>query len=241
MACKEVKDRKYQTRKSPPFHAGDCRGATKRGGDGAQWVSRPDGRGVYKWVKAVGAGATRKAAAALKGKAYEIHDNGGRPFRAFVQPKRVQVMKLNWNEETEKSEDGPIVFDSPVKKVYIGEDHMRIGDFPMSAFSRGNSLLARLNATDYVYIGWKIQKFQPMKGDEIIGFESPIGNNDVPYSFAVGKEYTYLLIEEKVLPNSVLDIKKDPYMQYYDWKDDTPDVKKAAKALRMKTLVKRVF
>ncbi len=200
------------------------------------WKSQPDARGVYKWIKATEAG---KAVATPKGKLYKIHDNGGTPFHAFVQPKRVEVMQMKWNKETEKDEEGPIVFETPVKKVYIGEDTMRIGYKPMSAFSKGNSLLAQISANEYVYIGWKIQRFQPIKGDEIVRFESPIGNSDVPYSFAVGKDYTYLLIEEKVVPNSVLDMKKDPYEQYYDWKDETPEVGKAAKSLRMKTIVKR--
>ena len=54
-----------------------------------------------------------------------------------------------------------------------------------------------------------------------------------------GLEYTYLMIEEKVIPNSVLDLKRDPYEQYYGFGGKTPEVKKAAKPLRMKTLVSR--
>lgn len=49
--CKEVQAAKYQTRKSPPFHAQDCKDMTKRGKDG-NYISKPDVRGVYKWVKA---------------------------------------------------------------------------------------------------------------------------------------------------------------------------------------------
>ena len=50
MPCSEVKAAKYQTRKSPPFHAKDCKNLTKKGKDG-EYVSKPDAKGVYKWVK----------------------------------------------------------------------------------------------------------------------------------------------------------------------------------------------
>ena len=67
MVCEEVKDKKYQTRKSPSsrrdgvdaqrklsvpaFHAGDCKGIIKKGKDGF-YISSPDKRGIYKWVPA---------------------------------------------------------------------------------------------------------------------------------------------------------------------------------------------
>jgi hypothetical protein len=57
MECNEVKTPKYQTRKSPAFHAGKCPGQTKQGKDGV-YESKEDARGVYKWIKV---GITRKA------------------------------------------------------------------------------------------------------------------------------------------------------------------------------------
>jgi hypothetical protein len=33
MGCEEVKSEKYQTRKSPAFHAKDCKDLTKKGKD----------------------------------------------------------------------------------------------------------------------------------------------------------------------------------------------------------------
>jgi len=50
MKCEEVKTTKYQTRKSPPFHAGQCAGQTKKGKDGT-YMSKEGSNGVYKWVK----------------------------------------------------------------------------------------------------------------------------------------------------------------------------------------------
>ena len=48
--CKEIKTEKYQTRKSPPFHAGYCIGQVKKGKDG-HYISKEGSNGVYKWVK----------------------------------------------------------------------------------------------------------------------------------------------------------------------------------------------
>ena len=50
MSCKEVKNSKYQTRKSPAFHATNCKGLTKKGKNG-DYVSKANSRGIYKWIK----------------------------------------------------------------------------------------------------------------------------------------------------------------------------------------------
>jgi len=71
MTCTEVKSSKYQTRKSPPFHASDCKGTRKKGKDG-DYISKADKKGVYKWVKISG------KAGMQKGKSYDTVDNGAR-------------------------------------------------------------------------------------------------------------------------------------------------------------------
>ena len=50
-ACIEQKTKKYRSRGSPPYSAMDCKGLTKKGNDGATYVSNPDKRGIYRWVK----------------------------------------------------------------------------------------------------------------------------------------------------------------------------------------------
>ena len=51
MPCKKVRTQKYLTRKSPPFHAKDCAGKTKKGKDNIKWISVADKRGTYTWKK----------------------------------------------------------------------------------------------------------------------------------------------------------------------------------------------
>jgi len=50
--CKKIKtkNKKYLTRKSPPFHAGDCMEHIKKGKDGL-YISKESSNGVYKWIK----------------------------------------------------------------------------------------------------------------------------------------------------------------------------------------------
>jgi len=53
-ACIEQKTKKYRSRGSPPYSAMDCKDLMKKGNDGATYVSKPDKRGIYRWVKGVG-------------------------------------------------------------------------------------------------------------------------------------------------------------------------------------------
>jgi len=62
---------------------------------------------------------------------------------------------------------------------------------------RGNSILLKVK-NKYVYIGEEIYEFKI--NDEIIEYYSPIGNNDVPYPVAFGKENIYFLSEQIYLP-----------------------------------------
>lgn len=42
---------KYTRRPGPPFPANECRGQRKIGNNGRWYVSKPDQRGVHRWVK----------------------------------------------------------------------------------------------------------------------------------------------------------------------------------------------
>ena len=50
-SCIEQNTKKYRSRSSPPYSAMDCKNSTKKGNDGATYVSKPDKRGIYRWVK----------------------------------------------------------------------------------------------------------------------------------------------------------------------------------------------
>ena len=91
--------------------------------------------------------------------------------------------------------DQPFLSFQP-KHVFIGKSKF----CPMTEFSvannshdyDGNTLLLEFEDKEYVYIsGLEIFKFKT--DDKIIDYISLIGNNMIPYTFAVGEKYTYFL------------------------------------------------
>ena len=92
-------------------------------------------------------------------------------------------------------------FDKPflsfqAKNIFIGKSKV----FPMTEFSEAedkeeynyNTLLLECEHNEYVNIsGLEVLKFKT--GDKIIDYISLIGNNMIPYTFAVGEKFTYFL------------------------------------------------
>lgn len=65
--------------------------------------------------------------------------------------------------------------------------------------------------------------------------------SNVPYPWLQGKEHTYLMIEDAVLPNKMLDIKKDAYMQFYGYDEGNVNLRKHMRKLKRKTVHKRIL
>ena len=93
--------------------------------------------------------------------------------------------------------DQPFLSFQP-KNIFIGKSKI----CPMTEFSGannshdydGNTLLLEFEDNEYVYIsGLEIFKFKT--DDKIIDYISLIGNNMIPYTFAVGEKYTYFLYD----------------------------------------------
>ena len=210
MSCKEIKTAKYQTRKSPAFHANLCKHLTKKGKDG-NYVSRADVNGLYKWFKV---NKTRKQ----KGvRTYEIHYNGSMPFFVEVAGTSVRVLK---NMNTFKIIRGVYIdikkepkelFKIHVEKVLLGKKPP-YGDY---TFETGNSILLKINEKKYRFIGSRIYDFNLVKGDTLLSFYSGIGNNDVPYPYAIGKTHVYIFLDKVAIEKSYFTMKKDIYEQNY--------------------------
>jgi hypothetical protein len=179
MVCQEVKTQKYQTRKSPAFHAKDCKGLSKKGKDGV-YISKPDARGIYKWVL----NTTKK----LKGKYYDIHDNGRRPFRVFIDGLKVSIYK-----------DTELIKTLDVKKAYIGKSTgktERSDHTPADAKKFvGNSILLHVSGKKYIHIGVEIYSFE--MEDNVEAYFSMIGGNDVPYPVVLGTDNVYFMLESE--------------------------------------------
>jgi hypothetical protein len=227
MVCEEVKTPKYQTRKSPPFHAGKCPGQTKKGKDGV-YESKADARGIYKWIKVgaaskVGAnakpGLTRKAPKGSK--VYLVHHNGTRPYKVVVSGKTVEIYKGEYRrslENTKAIDYEAMDYDKLVKKLTVKEVH--VGKSPCidvadwcGAPTLGNTILLHISGKKYMHIGYDIFEFT--MEDEFDTYYSLVGNNDVPYPVLLGTKYVYFMLDYATMPREAFKAK----MTAADWAD----------------------
>lgn len=167
---------------------------------------------------------------------YYIHDNYGRPFKVIINKKNVKIYKeieTDLNEKNKYEQNSFLSFDA--KEIFIGKSPLNNMTKLNGAYGPrcdGNTIL--INACDniYVFISSVIVKFEAH--GKIIEYVSPVGNNDMPYPYAVD-EYsnTYLLIEGVVIKNNPTVSKQmfeytksgeDPYTYYYDYHKITADV-----------------
>lgn len=103
-------------------------------------------------------------------------------------------------------------------KVFIGKsikNQMTIYSGGYGSQFDGNSILLQTGVNKYIYIGSSIFEFTSY--NEIVIFISNVGNNDVPYPYAVDCDDTYYLLIEKVVAHHIHPtFNPDPYRIYYD-------------------------
>ena len=129
---------------------------------------------------------------------YLTHDNGGRPYLVSIyessddnvvrvsERSELPTTNQDWTYIKEKKIgwDVPVLEVSHVSKVFAGINKQE-------GFT-GNSVLVHLAADRYLYVGECIFGFSIK--DPIIEFYSPVGNNDVPYPFAVTSSGKYVMM-----------------------------------------------
>jgi hypothetical protein len=89
----------------------------------------------------------------------------------------------------------------------------------------GNSVLLRVARSKYVCVGWDIFSFTATDG--ISTFVSPMGNNAVPYPYAIGSNNTYLTADKAFIPNEWVPEGADPYDVYYELEQSRSKLDKA--------------
>jgi hypothetical protein len=157
---------------------------------------------------------------------YEIHDNGGRPFRVTVRDRgKGKAVSVEKSMNTFKRVNGKFVdivaphkhiFDVQVEKVFVGKASPGGGyDGLKPSEAEGNSLLLHLPDDKFMYIGDYIYTFEPVRGDTILRYYSDIGNSDVPYPYAVGKTHIYIMLDRVAVDKKVFDMSEPIYEQYY--------------------------
>lgn len=170
---------------------------------------------------------------------YKIHDNGGTPFTVSLNGSKATVTSWGYDWDAEKSVKGLVVLETEYHHAWIGKNKRKYDgyDGPTSG-QLGNSILLAVGSSKFIWIGLKILQFELGAGEEVTDFDSPIGNNDVPYPTVYTNKRVLLMIEEKALPLKAVDPKLDPYDQYYGH-IGAGGLKNLAKKFRMKVLVKR--
>lgn len=124
---------------------------------------------------------------------YHTHDNGGRPFIVEINDSEVSISKNRNHWQHNK-----IVTYRP-KKIFIGTHNDKNQDLAKNFFD-GNSILLHIQNLDYVFIGHCIYTFRAEK--PIVEYNSPVGNSNVPYPYAIDQDgNVYLLIEDVILLN----------------------------------------
>ncbi len=153
-------------------------------------------------------------------KYYLIHDNGGRPFCVYVDEMQSEVHIYKSSDNSLKDY---LVHIGTYKflQIFIGLSPLN----PMTEFSGGhgpdfdgNSILLKIDNLKYMFIGEKIYTFTTL--NNITAFESPVGNNDVPYSYAIDSEENYYFLIGDIHDSGILKIdnilkRNDPYSYFY--------------------------
>ena len=183
-------------RKGPSESATLFPKGTKRvGNDGNMWIITVTKKGVHRWSKDNKVSKGKMT----KGKKYLIHDNGGRPFLVNINGKDVSIFKLpegvEEDEDTSKNDYTELVKEyKNVKKVFIGKSVKPKDDTAYyAAYGKefdGNTILIEIKDKRYCLVAEKIVEFSTK--DSIEKFESPVGNNDVPYPLAYGSQNVYV-------------------------------------------------
>jgi hypothetical protein len=178
---------------------------------------------------------------------YEIIDNGGTPFLVFDYISRVDVYNQVYNAESNQYEIQGKIMESKYNKIFVGDNELNAPDYDLKkGTGRGNTVLLQVDKNKYIYIGDGIRSFTTKEGDVIQQYYSPVGNNAVPYPYALGQKYAYLLLDDTYIPLEMFDLTKDVYTQYYGFNLDKKEhdvylekIKDKTKKYPVKILFKR--
>ena len=148
---------------------------------------------------------------------YFTHSNFFRPYLVYIKKNKVYIYKIDnkkyyykKNDLSKKDKSNAWIYTKLIKeyntkKIFIGKNSGKSKSLNIKdniKYSIGNSILLKLNNNKYVFIGETIYEFST--NDEIVKFYSLIGNNDVPYPIALGKENVYFMIDEINKPNKYI-------------------------------------
>lgn len=150
-------------------------------------------------------------------KLYEIHHNGVVPFTVIVEGKKVSIYK------NKKINNIPPILKYNTDEIFIGKSPKNAETTFSGNYGPkfdGNTILIKVK-DKYIYIGKTIFSFTSLS--PIVRYVSPVGNNDVPYPYAMDENNNAYLMLDKII---MLENKsKDPYTKYYKSTSEYPKYK----------------
>ena len=152
---------------------------------------------------------------------YVIRNNGSEPFIAHVYPPTIEVYRQKRVAEYENQYDilDKKIIDTTYHEIFIGDNQLPDTRAAANGTYPGNSILVHVTGHHYLFIGHEIYSF--VTPDDVIQeYYSPVGNNAVPYPYAIGKHRTYFMLDRVSVPNELLDPDKDGYGQFYGYDID---------------------
>lgn len=189
---------------------------------------------------------------------YMIHDNGGRPFIVddIKSENNVTVYKtkvVDKDADIWEYERANRILRTPYERIFIGDNLMKDPNYAEMGWAKGNSLLLEISDKHYIHIGDCVFSFNTVDDDVIVKYYSPVGNSDVPYPYAVGKNYIYFMWDKSYYPIELFDLKKDATEQMIrytsrpirekgdEYMDMRKEFTKHGKKLKLKMIQKRYF
>jgi hypothetical protein len=142
---------------------------------------------------------------------YYIHNNGSLPFKIDIYGTDVKIY-----DQDENYNYNPVPFlEFSPEKIYIGESPLNTRTRHNNQYGAsfdGNTILLKKCKNTYISITKNIFTFKTTC--DIKKYVSPIGNNDVPYPYAIDTNNNYYLLTENVVIKNI-PIGDDPYNYYY--------------------------
>jgi hypothetical protein len=150
-----------------------------------------------------------------------------------VENNKVDIYK----PKTYDDESDTTIYENRPKYKYVCSE-VFIGKSPkttMTSVSKGygrkydgNTILLNVGHHKYIFIGDEIYSFTTKS--KIIEYVSPIGNNDVPYPFAIDETRNYYLFVEKLYVNEMYIPKdkvkdKNPYYSTFPFEENIKNLK----------------